>query len=176
MIITISGTAGSGKSTIAKMLCEKLELKHYSIGDLRRKMAEERGMDIYEFNKLGEKEAFTDKEADDYQTELGKKEDGFVIDGRLSFHFIPHSKKIFLDADLKTRAERIMKDSREKESFDSVESAMAKLEEREESDKKRYKQYYDLDPFDKSLYDIVIDTSKLTPEQIVDEILGKIEE
>ena len=38
MKITISGKAGSGKSTIARGLAKKLELKHYSIGDLMRLM------------------------------------------------------------------------------------------------------------------------------------------
>ncbi|MFH1364907.1 MAG: AAA family ATPase, partial [Candidatus Aenigmatarchaeota archaeon] len=89
MIISICGISGSGKSTISKLLAERLGYKHYSIGEIRRKMAVDRGMTLAELNKLGEKEDFTDKEVDKFQEELGKKEDNFVIDGRTSFHFIP---------------------------------------------------------------------------------------
>ena len=92
MIITINGTPGSGKSTVAKFLAKKLKLRHYSMCDLRRKMALEKGMTIDELNKIGEKEAWTDKDADNCQKKLGKKEDNFIIDGRLSWFFIPNQK------------------------------------------------------------------------------------
>ncbi len=39
MIITIAGMPGSGKTTVAKILADKLNLKRYSMGDLRGKMA-----------------------------------------------------------------------------------------------------------------------------------------
>ena len=60
MIITISGKPGSGKSTIAKILAEKLKLKHYSAGDFRREKAKKLCLSLEEFNKLGEKKDFTD--------------------------------------------------------------------------------------------------------------------
>ncbi|MBU0540313.1 AAA family ATPase, partial [Patescibacteria group bacterium] len=68
MIITISGVPGSGKTTVAKILAERLGMKFYSMGDLRGKMATERGLTIDELNKLGETEAFTDNDVDTYQT------------------------------------------------------------------------------------------------------------
>ena len=113
MIITISGMPGSGKTTVAKLLAKRLGYEHYSMGDLRGKMAMERGISIDELNKLGEKESWTDKEADDYQKKLGETEDNFVTDGRTGFHFIPHSRKIFLKVDLRIGAERIKERARE---------------------------------------------------------------
>ncbi|MCH9028900.1 MAG: nucleoside monophosphate kinase, partial [Bacteroidetes bacterium] len=64
MIITISGKAGSGKSTVAKELARKLELKHYSIGDLMRQMAKEKNISLTELGKLAEKDDSIDKELD----------------------------------------------------------------------------------------------------------------
>ena len=64
MKITISGTPGSGKSTIGKLVSKKLKLKYYDVGNMRRKMAKDMGLTIQEFNKLGEKKSFTDKEVD----------------------------------------------------------------------------------------------------------------
>jgi CMP/dCMP kinase len=171
MIISISGSAGSGKSSVATLLAQRLGYKHYSTGDIRRSMATKMGLSLKEFNALGEKEAFTDKEVDDYQRELGKKEDNFVIDGRLGFHFIPHSIKIFLDADVRIRAQRVFKAFRKDEHFRDVEQAMQEIEKREQSDIRRYQKYYGINHFEKSQYDHVIDTSSKIPAQIVEEIV-----
>lgn len=171
MIISISGSAGSGKSSVATLLSQRLGFKHYSTGDIRRAMATKMGLTLKEFNALGEKEAFTDKEVDDYQRELGKKEDDFVIDGRLGFHFIPHSVKIFLDADLRVRAQRVFKAFRKDEHFKDVEQAMQEIEKREQSDIRRYQKYYGINHFEKKQYDYILDTSIKTPQQIVEEIV-----
>ena len=176
MIITISGLPGSGKSSVGKILAEKLGYKFYSIGDLRGKMAMERGLSIGELNKLGEKEEWTDKEADDYQKKLGEKEDNFVIDGRLSFHFIPHSVKILLTVDPGTGAERIFRDQRPDESADTLEEMIALNRERIESDRKRYRKYYGIDCFDEKHYDLVIDTTHLKKEQVIQKIMDFLKE
>jgi len=176
MIITINGTPGSGKSTIAKFIAKKLGMKHYSMGDLRRKMAMERGMTIEEFNKLGEKEGWTDTEADKYQIKLAKEENNFVIDGRLSWHFIPGSIKIFVKADLKKTAERVFKDQRKSEKkYKNVSEVLDEMKERIESDVKRYKKYYGIkNVYDIINYDIVLDTSYLTIGQMCDEVLKAV--
>jgi len=173
MRITISGTPGSGKSTIAKLLAKKLGYKHYSVGDFRRNLAKKQNMSINDLNKLGETTDFTDKEADNWQKQLSK-EDNFVIDGRLSYYFIPDSVKIYLDADEKVRAERIYNEKRNLEFFKNVGEALNGLRERQESDKKRYKKYYNIDPFQKKHYDIVIDTTNKEINQVLEEIYNKI--
>lgn len=175
MIITISGTAGSGKSTIAEALSQKLGWKRYSVGDFRRTKAAELGMDINEYNKLGEKKDFTDKEADEWQTNLGNEKDDFIIDSRLGFYFIPHSFKIFLDADAEIRARRIFSDNRESERFESYEETLKMIKKRQQSDKKRYEKYYNINPFSHKHYDLVIDTSKKNIEEITDIIIKKIQ-
>ena len=97
MIISLSGAPGSGKSTVAQMLADKLSWPRYYMGGLRREAAKKRGLSLAEYNKLGETDIKTDKEVDEYQRELGEKEDNFVIEGRTSWYFIPHSLKIYLD-------------------------------------------------------------------------------
>jgi cytidylate kinase len=107
MIISISGAEGSGKSTIAKMLAEKLGWPRYYIGGIRREKAKERGLTLEEYNKLGETDPSTDLEVDEYQKKLGETQDNFIIEGRTSWHFIPHSFKIFLDVSFEEGARRI---------------------------------------------------------------------
>jgi cytidylate kinase len=171
MIVTISGQAGSGKSTVAGILAKRLGYKHYSVGDLRRKMAREKGLTLAELNRLGEKDDFTDKDVDEYQKGLGKTEDNFVIDSRLGFHFIPNSVKIYLDCELRERARRVFRDERTVEGFKNLGEVEKALEERERSDSFRYKKYYGVDCFDKSNYDLVIDTTRIPAKDVAEKIL-----
>ena len=174
MIITISGTAGSGKSTIAKLLASKLNLKHYSVGDFRREMAKRLGISINELNKRGESEEFTDKEPDEWQEKLGKTEDNFIIDGRLSFHFIPNSFKIFLDADINVRAKRITK-VREAESYADVQKAIDASIKREKTNQERFIEYYEFDFMNMDNYDLVLDSTGKTVEECVELINAKLQ-
>ena len=173
MIVTISGKAGSGKSTIARLLAKKLGLEHYSVGDLMREMAREMKISLLELSEKAETDKAIDRELDKKQVELGKK-DNFVIDSRLAAFFIPHANfKIFLDCDDKVRAGRIMKDNREIEKSKNIDEAIKKIKKREESERKRYKEYYDVDYCKKELYDFVINTSDLSVGEVIDKIIKK---
>ncbi len=130
MIITISGIAGSGKSTVAKLLAKKLNYKHYSIGDFMRELAKERGTTLLELSKEAEKDKSIDKELDKKQTELGKTKDNFVIDSRLGFHFIRNSKKIFLEVQLNEAAKRILKEKRQHEQYKDIQESIEKIKTR----------------------------------------------
>ena len=176
MRITISGKAGTGKSTVARQLSEKLGLKHYSIGDLMRAMASERGISLLELNRLAETDKSIDFELDNKLKELGKEKDDFVVDGRLTAFFVPHAEvRVFLDADDRVREERILKDKRQHEKSKSLRDAISNVKKREESEKKRYKKYYGIDYIDKKLYNCFVDTTKIPPNEVVGNIIKFIE-
>lgn len=176
MIISFSGAPGAGKSTIAKQLAEKLDWPRYYIGGLRRQKAKERGMTLEEYNRLGEQDPSTDLEVDKYQEELGKKEDNFIIEGRTSWYFIPHSLKLYLDVEEREGAQRILEELQGKQDRNEgdipkdVEEVVKRNQRREESDRKRYAQYFGIDAFDKNNYDHVIDTTGLTPEEVFNKV------
>lgn len=168
MIISFGGSIGSGKSGLTRRLSEKLGWPAYDIGDIRRKIAAERGMTLEEYNKLGEKDPSTDLEVDEYQTRLGKEQDNFIISGRTSWYFIPHSIKIFLKVDPKIGAQRVFKDLQgrnEGGDLRSVEDVVAANIRRVASDQKRYQQYFNIDVYNEANYDYVIDTSDITEEE-----------
>ncbi len=177
MIITISGLPGSGKSTVGKMIAKQLGYEYFSMGDLRGHMAMERGMTIDELNKLGEKESWTDLDADEEQKKMGQTKDNIVIEGRLSWHFIPHSFKIFLTVDIPEAAKRSLENRAERKDEKPVASmaeAEAAIRERLASDKKRYLQHYGLNYTDPKNYDLLIDTTHLPIEQVVQQVVDKI--
>lgn len=180
MIVSISGTPGSGKSTIAKRLAQELGFKRYYMGGMRRQAAKERGMTLEEYNRLGEEDPSTDLEVDRFQEELGRTEDDFVIEGRTSFHFIPHSFKVFLDVDLREAARRILhdeaQDERNEEVGMGVEEKARNLEERMASDERRYQKYFDIRCYDKEHYDLVIDTTRLTPDEVFERVLSAVKQ
>jgi cytidylate kinase len=178
MIISFSGAEGAGKSTIAKMLAENLGWPRYYIGGLRREKARERGLTLAEYNKLGEKDPATDREVDEYQKELGKKEDNFIIEGRTSWYFIPHSIKIYLEVSKAEGARRVKKelDSKnnrnEKAENKDLDSVIKLLEERRKSDDKRYQKYYNIkNAHNHKHFDLVIDTTKNKPAEVLEKIL-----
>lgn len=181
MIITISGKPGSGKSTLAKMLAKKLGYKRYYMGGMRREMARTRGLTLQQLNVLGETEAWTDKEVDDFQKHLGETEDNCIIEGRTSFLFIPHSLKVFIDVEPARGAERVFHDlqkSADERNEDSdLTSVAAVLEShvrRIASDMKRYENYYHTNIYDLSHYDYVLDTTHLNIQQCFDELYAFI--
>ncbi len=168
MIITISGMPGSGKSTVGKILAKQLGYRFYSMGDLRGKMALERGMKLDELNKLGESEEWTDREVDEYQKKLGQTEDNFVIDGRLSWYCIPQSFKVFLTVKIEEGARRIFKKQRPDEQHAAtVEDMVAQIRSRVASDNTRYRKWYGVQFDDPKNYNLTLDTTALPPKQVV---------
>ena len=172
MIITVAGHAGSGKSTVAKLLAARLGFKHYSTGDFMRQMADERGISIKDLNIIAEKDRAIDKLLDDRQKKLGETEDNFVLDSRLGGLFIPKAIKVFLDCDIDTRIKRTMLDKRTSEKHPSVESAKKFALERESSEKKRFRELYNFDPYDPENYDIAIDTTSIPAEEVADKVIA----
>lgn len=176
MIISISGSHGSGKSTIAKLLAEKLNWPRYYMGGLRREAALRKGLTLAEYNKIGETDPSTDLEVDNYQKELGEKKDNFIIEGRTSWYFIPHSLKIYIDVDRRIGAERIWENLQkennrnEDNNLNSIEDVEKSLEERFKSDKLRYKKYFNIDVYDLKNYDFIINTNNLSIKEVFEEV------
>lgn len=181
MIISINGKPGAGKSSVAQAIAEEFHLKRYYMGGLRREAARRRGMTLEEFNALGEKDFTTDREVDEYQKELGEKEDGFVIEGRTSFFLIPQSFKIFLDVTVAEGAQRIWDELQhdaeqrnEASDLKSVDDVAASIEKRIASDTLRYQKYYQRDIFQPEAYDLWLDTTGMTLAQVKEAVFQAI--
>ena len=173
-VITISGNPGSGKSTVAKLLEEKLNIKYIYSGMIFRELAKEYKMSLEEFGKYCEEHKNIDVELDNRQLEILKKGD-VILEGRLAGWLAYKNKipafKVSIIADLDIRVKRVV--NREK---GDIKKRKKEIIERERSESARYKKYYNIDLKDNSIYDLVIDSGDKTPEEIVDVILKKMKE
>jgi cytidylate kinase len=170
MKITISGLPGSGTTTVAKLLAERLGYKLISAGDVFRKLAMERGMTLEEFSKYAENNPDIDLYIDKMQRELAEKEDNVIVEGRLSGWMIKNAFKVWIYADPEVRYERIAKRERIE-----LSKARAETKRREELEKRRYKKFYSIDLDDISIYHLAINSGYFKPEEIVEIILKALE-
>jgi len=161
LIITISGPPGSGKSTLSKLLSAHFGMELISMGDIFRKQAEERCMSLEEFGLLAKRDEDIDRKLDEEQKRIAKEKDNIILEGRLSGFLVDADLKVWLKAPVEVRAERIAQ--REEKSGSA---AMAETSEREQCERERYLNYYNIDINDLSVYDLVIDSSKWSPEEI----------
>ena len=182
-IITIAGRPGSGKSSTARGVAEKLNFAHFSSGDLFREVSKQKGVDILELNQAAEKQegiSYVDELVDQRLRDIGNKQDNIVIDSRMAWHWIPDSFKVFLDLDLKTAAQRILKnitpERMEAEKIpDNIAEYSSVLQERLDSESRRYKSLYNADPYSMDNYDLVIDTRNNSLDEVIDLIIREYE-
>lgn len=174
MIITISGPPGSGKSTVGKLLAERLGFEFISTGMVFRDMAKERKLSLPEFGELALKNHDIDKELDRRILAMAREKKKLVLEGRLAAQMLHlngiKAFKVWIKALDETRAKRISE--RENKPQKQV---MEEIKVREKCEYDRYKIIYDIDLNSLAVYDYEVISDELTPEQIVDDILRVME-
>ena len=172
MLVTISGPAGSGKSTAAAALAEALDYDHVSGGDIFRDLAVERGITPLELNKLAEDDDGIDRDLDRRLRGIAETRDDVVLESRLAGWMAgEHADfRIWLDAPLSVRARRIA-DREDK----PVEVAREETSERRDSEARRYREYYGIDIEELTIYDLTLNTARLSPEAVLDVIRTTVE-
>lgn len=170
-IITLSGKPGSGKSSTADKVAELLGYTRHSSGDMVRAILKKHHMTLEEYNKRAESNHDLDDEVDEQLRALRDKKD-IVVDSRLGFYWIPESFKVYLDLDLEIATARIFKDTVSNAMRSAVESASSlgdvtrQVRERMLTEQSRFRQLYGVDPYDKSHFDFIIDTSRQNPQSV----------
>ncbi len=172
MIITITGKPCSGKGTVAKEFCAKFGFEYLCTGDMFRELAKETNQSILALQQDTEKIKEFDRIVDNRIIELGKNRinDNIVIDSRLAWHFIPKSFKVFIDVNDQIAGQRLLNSNRETEKISNQDTAIKSLQERWKIENERYTELYNINNLNPSNYDFVIDSSDLSPKQVVDAI------
>ena len=177
-IITIAGTLGSGKSSTADGVAKELGFKHLSAGDFMRKIALQKNVSLNELSKQAEKNTSIDAEIDNENKKIGEM-NKVVLDSRLGFYFIPDSFKVYLNLPPEIAKDRIANNLKvnklrqESENSSTPEEIYKKIISRLESEKKRYKELYNIDHTDQSQYDLTIDTNKNNLQEVVQMIISE---
>ena len=171
--ITLSGELGSGKSTVANYLISKMPFRIVSAGLLFRQLAAKHGMSAKEFNEFIENDPKYDHYVDDTMAELGRTDEKIIFDSRMAWHFVPSSFKIYLYVDVDTATERIFNDKgRVSESYTDKETARQEIIDRRKSELLRYQNFYHCNLDDYSNYDLIVDTSHATRDEVNELILN----
>jgi CMP/dCMP kinase len=171
-IITLSGKPGSGKSSTADKVAELLGYTRHSSGDMVRSILAKKHMTLEEYNTQALTDHDLDAEVDERLRELRGKKD-IVVDSRLGFYWIPESFKVYLDLDIEIATARIFKDTISNSMRAAVESnstslgtVAQKVRERMLTEQSRFRQLYGIDPYEKSHFDFIIDTSRQNPQSV----------
>jgi cytidylate kinase len=165
MLLTVSGPPGSGKSTAAAALAEAFDLEHVSGGDIFRELAAERGYSAVEFNRLAEEDDQIDRDLDRRLREVATERDDVVLESRLAGWLAADRAdlRVWLHAPIDVRAERIA--DREGK---TVARAREETLERETSEATRYMEYYSIPIDDLSIYDLVLNTARWGPDEMLE--------
>jgi len=175
--ITITGDLGSGKSSVAKELCKMLGYKYFSTGNIQRAMGKKTGLNTLELNYLSETNEDIDKFIDDQVIKINEAHDLYVLDSRLAWFFIRKSFKIYIKVDPIVAAKRVMSDN-QRENEPIIEDVHAKslnLIERRTVEDRRFLSKYGVDCSNMDNYDLIIDSTKSSVQEIAEKIIMNYE-
>lgn len=165
--VAISGKSGCGNTTVSTLLAEKLGVK--LINYTFRQLAAEKGLTLAQVIENARTDDSYDIFVDNHQVELARAEP-CVLGSRLAIWMLKEADlKVYLFASDETRAKRIL--NREGGDLQKIKDFTAM---RDSEDTRRYKKIYNIDNNDYSFSDLIIDTAKFNPEQIVELIIAEL--
>ncbi len=170
--VTVGGLPGTGTSTLCKLLEPALELPYTYAGQLFRDEAKARGLSLAQFGALCQQDPAVDQVLDDTQIKL-LRQGGIILEGRLSGHLAQRASipafKVWIVCDDDERIRRIT----ERDGSDAETQRAATLA-RESSESDRYRRYYGIDLSDLTPYDLVLDSTDRTPEELRDDVVAAL--
>jgi CMP/dCMP kinase len=167
--ITVSGPPGSGTTTVARLLAERLHMQYVNTGAIFRAMAAERSMALNDFGQYVAVHPEIDQELDRRQADIAAH-GGVILEGRLAGLMAKRAHTpafcLCIGAERAVRGQRVA----QRDNLPEHE-ALALMDERARGERQRYLQLYHYDLDDTSLYDLVIDSTNQSPDQIVHQVI-----
>jgi predicted cytidylate kinase len=175
--VVINGDLGSGKSTVSKLLATKLGIRRISVGDLYRDMAQRRGMTALDLNLHAELDDKIDHYVDQLQSDIATSGEILVVDSRLAWFFFHDALKVHLITDATVAARRVLgRPADTVEGYSSLDEARQRLAERSKSERIRFLERYGADKTRLRNYDLVCDSTRATPDEIVSRVEAALAE
>ena len=166
--IAISGPIAAGSTTTAKLLSKKLDIPYKSAGAFFRLYMRKHNIPLPEKEKVPDD---IERKVDRELTDLIAQDKPIIIDGLYIAYFarnMPHVLKVLLTCDEKVRIDRALS-----RTHTHQETAQDVRRRDAAHDAKFRKLYADENFLDPKFFDLVIDTTNTTKEEVVEQISGK---
>lgn len=167
-LIILSGKAGSGKTTVGRLLASSLDYEFVSMGNFSRNHARvHHDMDINQFQDYCKAHPEIDAQLDDWFVkdiaDRATAGQGLVVDYRLGVHFFPKARSFFLEVSEAVAACRVA--TRKDETGETIEARNQKM-------RHRLLAAYGFDFTDLARYDLTVSTDTLKEAEVVETILA----
>ncbi|HZN70402.1 MAG TPA: AAA family ATPase [Micromonosporaceae bacterium] len=170
--VVFNGDLGSGKSTVSRLLSERLGIRRISVGDFYREMAQQRGMTALQLNLHAELDDKVDFYVDQLQSDIAGSGEQVIVDSRLAWFFFTGALKVHLVTEPSVAAQRAVgRPADTVESYASIDEAQDGLAKRSESERIRFISRYGVDKTRLRNYDLVCDSTRATPLEVVDRVV-----
>jgi CMP/dCMP kinase len=161
--IIIAGDIGTGTSTLAKGLAEKLNWKYFSAGDFFREYHKNHNIPLW--NKAAIPDTIDRKVDDDFLNKLHKSE-RIIIESHYSGWFakdLAYVLKILLVADKEVSSKRILeRQHTHTETLEEIEKRRIQLKE-------KFKKLYSEEDYENpKIFDLVVDTTHTNVEETLE--------
>ena len=173
--ITVSGPPGSGTSTLVKKLALARNWDYVNGGGIFRNEADRRGISVGQFSQLCKDDLDVDRSLDILLKEYLTAADGpDIVESRLCGWWASNLKLECLRVWVKVTPEECGRRIQTREGGD-FDSRLIESETRQSDDKDRYRILYGIDLDDMSPYNLIIDATGLSAEEVFELVNEKLE-
>jgi len=167
-----------GKTEVAAKLSKKLNYNLYKASESFRQLARDNNMDLLQFNEYVKSNPDIDKNIELKTKEVIDSGNEIIIDARLGFYLAKNAFRVYMVANEDVAACRLFEAAKKRgkeEEYSSVEQAKEAIKIREASEQARYLKLYGVDIHNLDNYDYVIDTTKLSSDEVTLKIIRAYE-
>ena len=170
LTVTVGGLAGTGTSTLCRLLAAHLDLPYAYAGSLFRQEAARRGLSLAEFGRLCQQDPSVDRSLDERQLEL-LRDGGVLLEGRMAGWLAEHNGVEAFTVWVVCEEDERMRRISERDGGE-IEAQRTHTLGREASERARFLDYHGADLSDLSIYDLVLDSTSMTPTALSEAVLA----
>ena len=168
--VTISGSPGSGTSTLVAKIVDSRGWESMNGGDVFREEARSRGLSVEELSAEAKEDTDVDRHLDELlQKRMSSPQSPEIVESRLSGWWAHKNDleclRVWVSVSDKERARRIQR--REGGEFSDC---LRRSQQRQEDDMARYSSLYGIDLDDTSPYNLVIDADSKDDLEVFNEV------